>query len=273
MKKWMYHILIVVFAAIFLVSAGYLAYYFSNSYIQGKRNDALAEIVESNSVTPRPTVNEDGIMQETVTPTLVDVTNPETGETVSVLPQFKELYLRNPDIVGWITIPGTVINYAVMQTPDQENFYLKHNFEKEYSAHGCIYAREICDINAPSDNITIYGHRMRDGSMFARLDQYMEKSFWEKFPYIYFDTLTELHTYKIMSVFLTTAIEGEGFAYHNFVDAQNESDFNEFVDTCKDLALYDTGVEAQYGDKLITLSTCEYSQANGRLVVVAKRIG
>lgn len=274
MKKWMYNALVGIFAAIFLGSAGYLAYYFIHSYIQAKDYDTLSEMVDSNTVTPRPTINEDGTVTEPQNPpSLVEVSDPETGETVSVLPEFKDLYVLNNDIVGWMTIPGTQINYPVMQTPDQTDYYLKHNFEKEYSSHGCLYAREQCDINTPSDNITIYGHRMRDGSMFARLDKFMEKSFWEENPYIYFDTLTELHTYKIMAVFLTTATVGEGFAYHTFVDAENETEFDEFVDTCKDLALFDTGVEAQYGDKLITLSTCEYSRTHGRLVVVAKRIG
>lgn len=273
MKKWMYNTLIGVLAAVFLGSAVYLAYYFINSYNQAKDYDALSEIVDSNAVTPRPTILEDGTVSESEPPALVEVTDPETGETVLVLPEFKELYVQNNDIVGWMTIPGTEINYPVMQTPNDTDYYLKKNFQKEYSAHGCLYAREVCDVNAPSDNITIYGHRMRDGSMFARLDKFMEKSFFEENSYIYFDTLTQLHTYKILAVFTTTATIGKGFAYHEFVDAKDEAEFNKFVDTCKKLALYDTGVEAQYGDKLITLSTCEYSQTNGRLVVVAKRIG
>ena len=278
MKKWIYNTLIVIFALVFLGSAGYLAYYFINSRIQEQSYNELSQIMESNTVAPRPTINEESTgpndsVTEPTLPPLVDAIDPETGKTVQLLPQFKELYERNNDMVGWMTIPGTEINYPVMQTPDQVDYYLKHNFEKESSAHGALYAREVCDINKPSDNITIYGHRMRDGSMFARLDLFMEKSFWESNPYIYFDTLTEQHTYKIMAVFLTTATLGEGFSYHKFVDAQNEAEFDQFVNTCKNLALYDTGVDAQYGDKFITLSTCEYSQANGRLVVVAKRIG
>ena len=88
----------------------------------------------------------------------------------------------------------------------------------------------------------------------------------------YFDTLTQLHTYKIIAVFKTTATEGKGFSYHTFVNAADQAEYDEYVNTCKELSLYDTGETAQYGDKLITLSTCEYSQSHGRLVVVAKRI-
>ena len=273
MKKWMYNALICLFAAIFLGSAGYLAYYFINSRIQANNFQALSNIVEENTVTPRPSINEDNTVTETPPPTLMEVTDPETGEVIKILPEFKDLYVQNNDMVGWMTIPGTEINYPVMQTPDQTDYYLKRNFNKEYSNQGCLYAQEQCDITAPSDNITIYGHRMRDGSMFARLDKFMEKSFWEENPYIYFDTLSELHTYKIMAVFLTTATVGEGFAYHRFIDAESAAAFDSYVKTCKERALFDTGVDAQYGDKLITLSTCEYSQTNGRLVVVAKRIG
>ena len=108
--------------------------------------------------------------------------------------------------------------------------------------------------------------------MFGQLENYMDKSFFPDHRYIYFDTLTEIHTYEIIAVFKTSGTTGKGFAYHTFVDAENEEDFNEYVSTCKELSLYKIDATAQYGDKLITLSTCEYSQANGRLVIVAKRL-
>jgi len=281
MKKWIYNVLLGIFAAVFLFSAIYLADYFISSYLEGKEYDNLAGMMDENTVAPRPTVDETPDTQPEETPTettaptipLVDVTDPETGETVQMLPQFRELYTMNNDIVGWIKIPGTDINYPVMQTPDEPNFYLDHNFEKESSKHGAIYARETCDINRPSANITLYGHRMKDRSMFAQLDKYMEESFYKENSYIYFDTLTELHTYKIMSVFLTSATYGKGFPYQRHLDYESEENYLSFIETCQDLALYDTGVTAEPGDKFITLSTCEYSQENGRLVVVAKRIG
>lgn len=281
MKKWIYNILLGVFAVVFLASTIYLINYLIQSYNQDKNYDDLAGLVENNSVTPRPTIDEDTDNNTVDAPTtstvpspaLVEVTDPETGETVEVLPEFQELYVLNNDIVGWLRIPGTDINYPVMQTPDEPNYYLDHNFDKESSKHGALYARETCDINKPSANITIYGHRMKDRTMFAQLDKYMEKSFFEENPYIYFDTLTELHTYKIVSVFLTTATYGKGFPYQRYLDSETDEAYIGFVETCKELALYDTGVDAGIGDKFITLSTCEYSQENGRLVVVAKRIG
>lgn len=271
MKKWMYNALIIFFAAVLVVSAGYLAYYFIDGWTQNHRYAELGNLKET--VTPRPSVpQDDTAVEEPATQQFTEVTDPETGETVKLLPEFAELYLQNNDIVGWITIPGTDIDYPVMQTPESPDYYLRRSFDKKRSTRGCIYVRETCDVFTPGDNLTIYGHRMRDGSMFARLDNFMEQDYFEKNPYIFFDTLTGLHTYKVMAVFVTTATIGEGFAYHEFENARNEEEFNNYVKQCKDLALYDTGVEAQYGDKLITLSTCEKSLTNGRLVVVAKRI-
>ena len=95
---------------------------------------------------------------------------------------------------------------------------------------------------------------------------------WDTNPLIGFDTLYEYHTYKIYAVFKTSANIGEGFSYHKFVDAANEQEFNDFVKKCKELSFYDTGITPVYGDKLIALSTCEYTLNNGRLVVCAVRV-
>lgn len=273
MKKWMYNALIAVFAAIFLISGIFLITYLVNSNQQTKSYDSLQQIKDTNSVTPRPTINDDGtVTPSATTPSLVEVTDPETGKTVSLLPEFKDLYLQNNDIVGWLEIPGTDISYPVMQKSDEKDYYLTRNFEEQESKHGCLFVQESCDVVTPSGNVVIYGHRMRDRTMFAQLDKFEEKSFWEENSYIYFDTLTELHTYKIMSVFITIAEDGKGFPYHNYVSLKDEDSFNTFVNACKGYALYDTGVEATFGDCFITLSTCDYTYTNGRLVVVAKRI-
>ena len=118
----------------------------------------------------------------------------------------------------------------------------------------------------------MFGHNMKDGSMFATLNNYVNQYFWEDNQIILFDNLYEYHTYKIFAVFKTSASLGEGFGYHKFVDAANEQEFNDFVSTCKKLSFYDTGITPVYGDKLICLSTCEYTLENGRLVVAAVRI-
>ena len=273
MKKFLYIGAIVVLAGIFLYSGFSLADYFLKSQESQKTYEELANLVEQ--ARPEPVPDSGQTPDNPVIPgsPLVSVQHPETGETVQVLPELASIFRLNPETVGWIRIAGTNINYPVVQSAaDNIDYYLYRDFYGEYDSHGCIYAREQCDISAPSDNITIYGHRMQDHTMFGHLAKYEKKAFWQENQYILFDTLTERHTYQIVAVLTTTATLGQGFQYHLFVDAKNAADFDEFIRQCKALSLYDTGIDAQYGDKLITLSTCEYTQENGRLVVVAKRI-
>ena len=191
-------------------------------------------------------------------------------EEENILTEYGELYLKNTDMVGWLSIAGTTLNYPVMQTPNEPNYYLKHNFEKEYSDLGTPYIQENCDLTG-SDNLVIYGHHIKGGKMFGALNDYKSKSFYEEHKTILFDTLTEQAEYEIVAVFKTVAYSSEGFRYYDFVNAENAEAFDEYIAKCKELALYDTGVSAEYGDRLITLSTCEYSAQNGRLVVVAKK--
>lgn len=188
----------------------------------------------------------------------------------AILRTYQELKAQNSDMVGWISIEGTKINYPVMYTPDQPDFYLTHNFEKEYNRYGVPYVAEHCDPEKPSDNLIIYAHHMKDGSMFTGLMNYMDQEFIKEHPLIRFDTLTERGEYEVLAVFLTT-VDEQGFPYYVFADAGNQEDFDDYISQCKAISLYETGVTAEYGDKLITLSTCEYSDENGRLVVVGKK--
>lgn len=182
--------------------------------------------------------------------------------------KYAELYAQNSDFMGWIRIDGTGIDYPVMQSKDDPNFYLKHNFSKEYSRFGIPYMQENCGLS--SDNIIIYGHNIKSKSMFNELTEYKDKAFYTAHKYITFDTLNEHRTYEVIAVLKTVAYSDRGFQYYDFVNANTEEEFDSFVEKCKALSFYDTGVTAEYGDKLLTLSTCEYSQKNGRLAVVAK---
>lgn len=283
MKKGLFWAIVVILAAVFLFSAWQLGAYIVESIHSSATYRDLQQIMQENRP-PRPSLEPTDPTAPTESATeptqaaqpeqseLVAVTDPESGLQLQVLPEFAQLYVRNPDLVGWIEIPDTNVCYPVVQTPQEPDYYLRRDFYGEYATHGCIYVREACDVFSPSDNLTIYGHRMQDGSMFYDLLKYKEKDYFEDHRYILFDTLTERHTYEIVAVFRTTATVGEGFRYHVFVDAAGPEEFDEFVATCKSLAFYDTGVEAVYGDKLISLSTCDYAITNGRLVVVAKRI-
>lgn len=99
-------------------------------------------------------------------------------------------------MVGWIKVEDTKINYPVMQSKEEPNFYLRHGFDKAYTVYGCPYVQENCDVDAPSDNLIIYGHHMNDQSMFAGLMKYQSKSFWENHKTVQFDTLTENQNMK-----------------------------------------------------------------------------
>ena len=269
MKKVLFTAVVLLLVAAFGISAFMVGNYLIEGKQQAERNEELSGIVANaqNQTTEAETT----AATETAETEQTEETT-EPTEAGGMLPGYKELYEMNNDVVGWIKMEGTKMDYPVMQTPDERDFYLYRDFDKKNSSRGSIYAREVCDINEPSDNITIYGHNMADGSMFACLGNYTNKTAWENNSLIFFDTLTEYHTYKIFAVFKTSANVGQGFSYHQFVDAENEEEFNEFVSTCKKLAFYDTGITPVYGDKLICLSTCEYTLDNGRLVVAAVRI-
>ena len=184
--------------------------------------------------------------------------------------KYAELYAQNSDFIGWIRIDGTGIDYPVMQSKDDPDFYLKHNFSKEYSRFGIPYMQANCNLS--SDNIIIYGHNIKSKSMFNELTKYKDKDFYTAHKYITFDTLDEQRTYAVIAAFKTVAYSDSGFQYYDFVNANTKKEFNDYVAKSRALSFYETGVTAEYGDKLLTLSTCEYSQKNGRLAVVAKLI-
>ena len=201
----------------------------------------------------------------------MQVDHPATGEPVLVLREYARIFELNADMVGWLEIPGTRLSYPVMQTPDSPNYYLNRNFQKEDHRAGSIYAFEQANI-AESDNVTLFGHNMANGSMFAGLHNYSSKAFYDTNAYIQFDSLYVKRTYQIFAVFEIN-VSRDPFHYHAFTDGDAAA-FDRFVENCRKRSLYDTDVEVSYGDKLLTLSTCDnnFSTNTGRFVVVAKQI-
>ena len=277
LPRWLYRTLLIFFAAMFTVSLVLIGRYAIESFRTAQGYNDLAGLKESlqNITTAAPTTQVPTTQAPATVPPTSEPTVPPTTAAPTepqILPEYLPFYEQNNDMVGWIEVPGTKINYPVMQTPGNKDYYLKRDFYHNWSEWGSIYAREACDINKPSDNVVLYGHHMKDGSMFAGLDAYRRKSYWEENQYFTFDTLYERHTYQIIAVFKTSANIGEGFAYHIFNTADSEEEFNQFMDEVHKLQMYKTGLTAEYGDMLLTLSTCEYTLDNGRFVVVAKRV-
>ncbi len=190
-----------------------------------------------------------------------------------VLEKYKTLYNRNKSLIGWLKIDDTIIDYPVMQTSNNE-YYLDHNLNQEYDKNGSIFMDKDCDAEKPSTNLIIYGHHMKSGKMFGSLELYSSKKYYDEHPYIHFDTIYEEGTYQIMYVFRSRIYNEDEivFKYYQFIEANSYDEYASNMDEMAKLSLYDTGVTASYGDKLITLSTCDNFTEGGRFVVVAKKI-
>lgn len=186
----------------------------------------------------------------------------------------KELQKENTDIKGWIRIEDTNINYPLLQT-DNNDYYLTHNYKKEKSSYGSIFINSNCNIKDDKTNVIIYGHDMKDNQMFKDLIKYQDKEFYEQHPIIKIATEEGENDYEIIFTFKSRVFyqdETNVFRFYQYYNFDNENKYNEYISNCKKIQLYDTGKTATYGEQLITLITCEYSQENGRMVVVAKKV-
>ena len=204
-----------------------------------------------------------------------------------MLPTLADYYSKNNDTIGWLKIDGMVIDYPVMQTPADEEYYLDRDFNGNASSAGCLIMDtdsvvgdgtaeyDYTDGTKPSTNLIIHGHNMRNGSMFGDLDKFRKQDFEKKHSIIKFNSLYEEREYEIISVFLSQVYlmsQTDVFKYYKFFQADTQAEFDDWYKNIKKLQLYDTGVTAEFGDEFITLSVCAYHVENGRLVVVGKRI-
>lgn len=195
----------------------------------------------------------------------------------AVLQANRELHAQNPDFAAWITVDGTAIDYPVMYTPNDMEYYLRRSFDKEYSTHGTPFLASGCNpADAELDNMTIYGHNIQTGDMFGDLQKFKKEEFWQEHRTLQLSTLTNIYTYEIFACFTTDVSEENPnlFRYDHFVKAAAAQEYDNYVSRVNSLAYYDTGIQCEYGDKLLTLSTCASStNSDGvRTVVVAKRI-
>lgn len=183
--------------------------------------------------------------------------SPAPAEAAQVLPLYRTLYRQNPDMIGWLRIDGTDIDLPVVQTPGDNEYYLRRGFDGLYSTGGTLFLDERCSIDAenPTANWLIYGHNMADGSMFGELTRYREEDFYKEHPTFTFDTIYETGTWQVVAA-LDTTLGADALPYYTFFDADTPSEWKKRVDAILDLALYDTGVTPEYGQQLLTLSTC-----------------
>lgn len=191
-----------------------------------------------------------------------------------MLSKYAGLYEKNSDIVGWLSIEGTKIDYPVMRSEEEDDFYLRRDFYGKSDRHGCLYVRSRADVDKPGTNFVIYGHNMKDGTMFRDLTLYEKESFFKEHPVVLFDTLYEERIYEVVAVFFSQVYYSneDVFKYYQFYEAKTQEEFDYFYENIKALSLYDTGVTAEFGDTFLTLSTCAYHVEDGRFAVVAKRV-
>lgn len=255
MKDWITRIIFVV--SIFLLSIS--LYFLLGMYLEDRKSEEGFDNIRQ--------IYEEAEKQEEAS----TEDNEEDIELGNVDPGILALHEKNPDCIAWIKIEGTAIDYPVMYHPEEKNYYLRKNFDKEYDISGTPYLAEICNPDE-SDNLIIYGHHMNSGAMFADLDKYKSKEFYEKHPLILLRTLSGEEVYQIIAAFTTPVYTKHDFEFYSFADASSVIEYDRYVDTCLAKSIYTTGYTAEYGEKLITLCTCEYSQKNGRMVVVGKLV-
>ncbi len=251
--------------AVGTICLGYFGYYAYEGYRTEQNFAQMAEIKEQ---TEKDIAN--GVYEEPV----VQITYTQEKDAPEILDEYKKLFNMNKKLIGWLKIDDTNIDYPVMQTSDNV-YYLTHNVNQEEDRNGALFMDAECDVVNGSTNYIIYGHDMRSGNMFGKLDKYKKESYYKEHKYITFDTIYEKATYEVMYAFESMVYKQEDvdFKYYQFIDALSEVEFNSYMKEMASWSLYDTGVTAQFGDQLLTLSTCDKTtRANGRFVVVAKRI-
>lgn len=242
-------ILLVCFGVFAIVLGGYIYKTKSDTYSETVQNYKEVQEEVADVVVPEETNNK-----------------PKEEKVADYKTTFKSMKERNSDYVGWINVPGTKINYPVVQGKDND-FYLTHNFDKQKDIGGGVFVSYNVSSPFLGKNTVIHSHHMKNGTMFGTLKKYKDKKFLEQNPYVYITTETGQYKYKIFSVFVEEANK-ETYA----VDFVDNLEFYKFANELKSKSAYDTGVAVSQDDKIIMLSTCSYEIENARLVVSAKLI-
>lgn len=269
-------LILLIIAIICLVIA---AYFVIDSIIQDKHS---ANIVESLRPEPSPVTQ----VSATPDPTTIPTPQPTPEATATPTPEptptpvpavenpYRDSFLANKDMAAWLQIPGTTVDYPVMWTPEDENYYLYRAFDGSENKNGSLILDTDSCLDPLTTNLIIHGHNMRSGAMFGNLLKYESKEYYEEHKQIILHTKECQRNYEIIAVFRSQVYKKSDkvFKFYKFFQADTQEEFDDFYHNIKELSLYDTGVTAQFGDRFITLSTCVYHVEQGRFVVVAKEI-
>lgn len=282
-KKKAGFIILISVAIICLLLAFVLA---ARYFYEDSANEDLLDEYRAEAVTPEPLVTPvptdtpaptDTTPEETAAPAVTETPEPtSTPEPtpVAVPNPYTESFLANSDMAGWLLVPGTNIDYPIMWTPEDENYYLYRAFDKSDNVNGSLILDTDSSLNPLTTNLIIHGHNMKSGAMFGNLTDYESKDYYEDHKQIILYTEECQRNYEIIAVFRSQVYKksDDVFKFYKFFQADTQEEFDDFYQNIKKLSAYDTGVTAQFGDRFITLSTCVYHVTNGRFVVVAKEI-
>lgn len=271
-----------------VVCFGYFAYadYLEDQSAQEMKRlqdmqNMTGHYIEEEGYIEQPDTDADNVPEVNIPDQTADASGdaaPEKPEKIpDILPEYEEIYAENQDLAGWLEIDGTSINYPVLQSDTEKDslFYLTHSFAKKKDKNGSLFMDYRNDFLNRDTNIIIYGHNMKNGAMFGSLKKYLDKGYLEKHKKIRFDTIYERGTYEVIGAFLSEVSYQDEytFRYYNFLNAENESEFEAFrVNVMQLDALKKGTLDAKYGDQLLTLSTCNSYTDEGRMFIIAKRI-
>ena len=259
MRKWLQGTLLILSVVLISIAIYSLMGMFGDYRKEHDMHKHLKQIHEQKQLPLEPEGDGDGDASE-------DTAEPE--EAIVIDEGLLALHEENPDCIYWIRIPDTQIDYPVLYHPQEKDYYLKKDFYGEYAYAGSIYLSDYCDPEE-SDNLILYGHHMNNGSMFAALDQYKDSDFGKAHDRIELQTLHGAEYYRVIAAFAVPVYTGNDFLFYGFTKAENREDYDNFIKECRERSLYEMEKTAVYKQRLLTLSTCEYSHKNGRMVVVA----
>ena len=250
--------------------------------IQDKHNqDTVEELQEQTAavsdITPKPEAPPTAAPSPTVTPAAspTPTAAPAPSPTITAVENpYKDAFLANKDMSAWLQIPGTNIDYPVMWTPGDEEYYLYRDFDGSDNKNGCLILDTDSCLDPLSTNLIIHGHNMKSGAMFGHLLDYEQESFCQEHQEIILYTEECRRNYEVIAVFRSQVFKKSDnvFKFYKFFQANTQEEFDDFYDNIMEMSIYDTGVTAEFGDHFITLSTCAYHVETGRFVVVAKEI-
>lgn len=236
---------------------------------------ASAEVVKEESSAPEQSEAPSSEPVSTKSPEPAESPAPTPGSTPEpVVNPYLDSFLANSDMAAWLQIPDTNIDYPVMWTPRDEEYYLRRGFDGSDNKNGCLILDTDSCLDPLTTNLIIHGHNMKSGTMFGHLDDYEDEAFYQEHKAIILYTRECQRNYEVIAVFRSQVYKKTDsvFKFYKFFQADTPEEFDDFYENIKALSLYDTGVTAEFGDHFITLSTCSYHVEQGRFVVVAKEV-